>query len=190
MGEKIIVVSGPSGSGKSTVAHALLKKFSILEFSVSSTTRKKRKGEKNGVDYYFISPKKFREMIDRNEFIEYQEVYQDVYYGTTKAEIKRIFNLNKIPLLDIDVMGALNIRKIFGENGLLMFIHPGNIDILEKRLILRKSDDPEMIRKRLSKAEIEMTFSSNFDHIIYNTSTIEACLNDAFQITSKFLEQK
>lgn len=190
MTEKIIVISGPSGSGKSTIAKALLSEFHLLEFSVSSTTRTKRAYETDGKDYYFISEEEFKQLISENEFVEYQEVYEHIFYGTTQSEIKRIINHHKIPLLDIDVLGAINIKKLYKEKALLIFIHPGNVETLKSRLLSRKTENPEMLKKRLDKAVFELSFAHQFDFVADNSSAVEDCIRTVSEIVRNFIESQ
>jgi len=163
MNGKLVIFSAPSGSGKSTIINHLLKKGYNLEFSISATSRKPRGSERNGVEYYFLSPEEFKQKIAGNEFIEYEEVYQDCFYGTLKSEIERIAQKGNNTVLDIDVKGAANVKKQFGERALSIFIAPPSIEALRERLINRKTDTMEAIEKRVAKASYEMTFAKDFD---------------------------
>ncbi|MCE5332755.1 MAG: guanylate kinase [Bacteroidales bacterium] len=174
MSGKLIIFSAPSGAGKSTLVHHLLKENLQLEFSVSATSRKPRGTEQHGVDYYYLSPAEFRERIANNEFIEYEEVYPDLLYGTLRSEIDRISAKGNNIIFDVDVVGGLNIKKQFGERALAVFIAPPDIDELLNRLKSRGTDTPEMIAKRVDKAEFEMTFASRFDVIIVNDNLEKA----------------
>jgi len=147
MSGKLIIFSAPSGAGKSTLVHHLLKENLQLEFSVSATSRKPRGNEQHGVDYYYLSPAEFRERIANNEFIEYEEVYPDLFYGTLRSEIDRISAKGNNIIFDVDVVGGLNIKKQYGEQALAVFIAPPNIDELLNRLKSRGTDTPEMIAK-------------------------------------------
>ena len=168
MSGKLIIFSAPSGAGKSTLVHHVLGCGFSLEFSVSATSRAPRGTERHGVDYYFISPDEFRQKIDNQEFIEYEEVYHNFYYGTLRTEIERITSKGKNIVFDVDVAGGLNIKKQYGDKALALFVAPPSIDILHKRLIDRKTDSPEMIAKRVAKADFEMTFAPMFDFVIVN----------------------
>jgi len=165
---KLIIFSAPSGAGKSTLVHYLLSFHNDIEFSVSATSRKPRGTEQNGVDYYFLTPDEFRNKIANNEFLEYEEVYPDYFYGTLRSEVERITSSGKNVIFDVDVVGGSNIKKQYKEDALAIFIAPPGIDELKKRLEARCTDSPEMIAERISKAEYEMGFSSRFDVVIVN----------------------
>lgn len=186
---KVIIFSAPSGAGKTTIVHHLLKVFPELEFSVSACSRPMRKGETNGVDYYFISLEEFKEKIKNNEFAEYEEVYKDNYYGTLKSEIERIWKKGKHIIFDMDVMGGLNLRLQFGENALAIFVMPPSIEHLEKRLNSRDTETPESIARRIGKAEQELKKAELFDKIILN-DTLEHALEEAEKIVFDFLNKK
>lgn len=164
----LIILSAPSGSGKSTIANYLLQQDLNLKFSISATSRKPRGNEKNGVEYYFLSPEEFRERIDKGEFLEYEEVYKDHFYGTLKNEIDSILNEGYNAVLDIDVVGGCNIKKQYGDKALSIFIQPPSVEELRKRLEKRCTDSPETIEKRVEKAEFELRFAPQFDKIIVN----------------------
>lgn len=166
---KVIIFSAPSGSGKTTLVKHCLEKFPELAFSISCTTRQIRGAEKNGVDYYFVSPEEFRQKISENAFVEFEEVYTDKYYGTLKSEVERIWNDGKVVIFDVDVKGGIALKKYFGEKALSIFIMPPSIDELERRLIARNTDDAETIKTRVEKAEHEMTFQNQFDKIVVNS---------------------
>ena len=165
---KLIIFSAPSGAGKSTLVRHLLEKDFNLEFSISATSRLPRGKETHGNEYYFISADEFRDKIVRDEFLEFEEVYEGVFYGTLKSEVERITSQGKNLIFDVDVIGGLNIKKQYGERALAVFIAPPSIEVLEKRLKGRATDSPEKIAERISKAEYEMTFASQFDKIIKN----------------------
>ncbi|MBP5135645.1 MAG: guanylate kinase [Paludibacteraceae bacterium] len=186
MNGKLVIFSAPSGSGKSTIINHLLKKGYNLEFSISATSRKPRGSERNGVEYYFLSPEEFRQKIAGNEFIEYEEVYQDCFYGTLKSEIERIAQKGNNTVLDIDVKGAANVKKQFGERALSIFIAPPSIEALRERLINRKTDTMEAIEKRVAKASYEMTFAKDFDIVIVNDD-LQTALADAENVLKNFL---
>lgn len=185
--EKIIAISGPSGSGKTTIVKTLLKYFPVFDFSISATTRQIRDNEKDGIDYYFLSLSEFKRRIADNELLEYQEVYPDLFYGTLKSEVSRMWEENRIPLLDIDVFGALNVKKEFGEKSLIIFIHPGSIDILKERLANRGSESDDSLSMRIAKAEEELNEAHKFDDIVYNDKYPNDAINEVTQIVKDFL---
>ena len=165
---KLIIFSAPSGSGKSTIINYLLQQNLNLAFSISATSRQPRGNEKNGIEYYFLSPEDFKQKIANNEFLEYEEVYTDKFYGTLKSEIERLTNNGQNVIFDVDVKGGINIKKFYGERALSIFIHPPSIETLRKRLISRGTDAPEVIECRLAKAEYELSFAPQFDIVIIN----------------------
>ncbi len=166
---KIIVISAPSGTGKSTLISRIINDPCFnLRFSVSATSRKPRGEEKNGKDYYFITADEFRRRIAADEFVEWEEVYADTYYGTLVSEIKRITNEGANVIMDIDVKGGLNVKRRFGDNAICIFIMPPSINELRKRLDNRATDSPEKIEQRVAKAEEEIGYSQKFDCIIVN----------------------
>jgi guanylate kinase len=187
MAGKLIIFSAPSGAGKSTIVHYLLGKIQSLEFSVSATSRKPRGAEQHGTDYYFLSPEEFRQKIENHEFIEYEEVYDDLYYGTLRTEIDRIAAKGNNIIFDVDVKGGLNIKKQFGNRALAIFIAPPSIDELLKRLNNRATDSAEMIAQRVGKAEYEMSFSTHFDVVIVN-DVLETAQSEAEKIICNFLK--
>ncbi len=187
MSGKLIIFSAPSGAGKSTLVHHLLKENLQLEFSVSATSRKPRGNEQHGVDYYYLSPAEFRKRIANNEFIEYEEVYPDLFYGTLRSEIDRISAKGNNIIFDVDVVGGLNIKKQYGEQALAVFIAPPNIDELLNRLKSRGTDTPEMIAKRVDKAEFEMTFAPKFDVVIVNDN-LEKAKKEAEATIRRFIQ--
>ena len=174
MKQKVIIFSAPSGSGKTTLVRHALEEFPGLEFSVSCTTRLPRGNERNGHDYYFITPDEFREKIKEQAFVEYEEVYKDNYYGTLKQEVDRIWNAGNIVIFDVDVKGGVSLKKYFGDKALSIFIIPPSIEELERRLIGRNTDDPETIKIRVAKAEEELSFQDQFDDVIVNTDLSDA----------------
>ena len=167
---KIIILSAPSGSGKTTIVREIMKQYPELNlaFSVSATTREKRDYEKNGVDYYFFSPQEFKQKIENQEFIEWQEVYKNQFYGTLKSEIQRLFQQNKNIIFDVDVKGALNLKKIFADKALAIFIKAPSIQELENRLKKRGTETPQSLKKRIDKAKQELEFQNKFDVVIIN----------------------
>ena len=188
MSGKLIIFSAPSGSGKSTIISHLLKIFPNFEFSISATSRKPRGNEKHCVDYYYLSPDEFRERIENKEFIEHEEVYKDLYYGTLFSEIDRISEQGNNIVFDVDVKGGLNIKKQFGERALSLFIAPPSLEELHKRLKNRGTETPEMVDLRMSRAEYELSFADEFDVIIINDS-LEKSVAEAKNIIEKFLSK-
>lgn len=172
---KIIILSAPSGSGKSTIIAELMKDRSLrLSFSISATSRAPRGAEKHGVEYYFLSPAEFREKADAGEFVEWEEVYAGTCYGTLHSEVERVIDNGDNLIMDIDVKGALNVKKQFGSEALAIFIMPPSVEELEKRLHNRATDSEETIAGRLAKAEYEISFSPQFDITVINDSLQEA----------------
>ena len=165
---KVLIISAPSGAGKSTLVNHLIKSGLPLAFSVSATSRKPRAHEVNGRDYYFIRTAEFKRKIKAGEFIEWQEVYQNHYYGTLKKEIERIINEGMIPLFDVDVQGGINLKKIFGDSALAIFIMPPSVEELRARLIKRGTETPEDITIRVEKAFSEILLADSFDRVIIN----------------------
>jgi guanylate kinase len=172
----MIVVSAPSGAGKTTIVRHLLATFPQLGFSVSATSRKIREGELDGREYYFMSSAEFRIMIDKGKLLEWQEVYPGSYYGTQVSEVQRITMNGQFPVFDVDVVGGLNIKKMYGEKALAIFIRPPSYEILESRLRARATDSEESLQKRLDKVKWELTFEKDFDQVIVNDK-----LEDSFR---------
>ena len=185
---KVIILTAPSGAGKTSIAAYLLKQMPQLSFSVSATTRAPRGNEKQGVEYHFISLAKFEGHIYQNDFLEYEMVYEGVYYGTLQSELTRIWNLGKIPVLDIDVKGAINVQKQIGANCLSIFIMPPSVEILKQRLENRKTETAENIQMRLDKASFEISFSNQFNVIIQNNDLTTAC-TETKKVISNFLNK-
>lgn len=185
-GGKLIIVSAPSGAGKTTIVKHLLSLPLGLEFSVSATSRNPRTGEIHGKDYYFISADDFRKKIEDQAFLEWEEVYPGVYYGTLKDEVERIFSHRKNVIFDVDVIGGLDLLHIFGKRALALFIMPPSLEILEQRLRSRSTETNEKIATRLRKASYEMTFAPQFDKIILN-DILENALAEAGEIAGNFL---
>jgi guanylate kinase len=183
---KLIIFSAPSGAGKTTIVHHILKKFGEIEFSVSACSRKKRIGEKEGKDYYFLGVNGFKEKIKNNAFVEWQEVYENHFYGTLKSEIDRIWAKGHHVIFDVDVVGGLNLKKIYGERALSIFVMAPSIKDLEERLKLRDTETTESIARRMAKAEKEMGFSAEFDYILMNDDMQQA-LNDAEELVADFI---
>jgi len=172
---KLIVFAAPSGAGKTTIVRHLLESFDNLSFSVSATTRQRRPHEREGQDYYFLTPQTFREHIEQGDFVEWEEVYANQYYGTLKSEIERLWKDGKHILFDIDVVGAMNIKQAYPQETLSVFVKPPSLATLRERLRARDTEDDRAVQKRLDKAEWEMTFENNFDQILVND-----VLEDAF----------
>jgi len=188
MAGKLIIFSAPSGAGKSTIVQYLLTQNLGFEFSVSATSRAPRGSEIHGEHYYFLSAEEFRKRIDNKEFIEYEEVYTDLYYGTLRSEIDRISNKGNNIIFDVDVVGGLNLKKQFGDNALALFIAPPSIDELLKRLNNRGTDTPEMIAQRIAKAEHELSFAPQFDVVVVNDN-LQIAQKEAENIIRNFLDK-
>ncbi len=183
---KLLIFSAPSGSGKTTIVKHLLNRIPDLEFSVSACSRAKRADEVPGKDYYFFSIEEFRKRINAGEFVEWEEVYPGLYYGTLKSELDRIWAAGHHVVFDVDVVGGLNLKKIFGRRALSVFIEAPSLEILEKRLRNRSSDDESSIRKRIEKAKAEMEYAPEFDHIIVNDN-LEHAFSAAEKLVGNFL---
>ncbi|MDR1720553.1 MAG: guanylate kinase [Dysgonamonadaceae bacterium] len=168
MNGKLVIISAPSGSGKTTIISYILKQGLNLQFAVSATSRKPRGREQHGVEYYFISQQEFIDKIARGEFLEYEEVYPGLFYGTLKSEINRIFSLNGNVIFDVDVAGGCSIKNHYKDQALSIFIQPPSIVELKRRLENRGTEDPAMIEKRLIRAKEELEFAAQFDKIIVN----------------------
>jgi guanylate kinase len=188
MAGKIVIFSAPSGSGKSTIINFLLKENLNLQFSISATSRAPRGTEKNGVEYYFLSPEEFRAHIAAGDFLEYEEVYTDKYYGTLKSEVERILNAGNNVVFDVDVKGGCNIKKYFGDQALSVFIQPPSIEVLRQRLEGRGTDTPEVIENRIARAQYELSFANKFDVVIVN-DILEEAENKALITVKQFIEQ-
>ena len=186
---KLIIFSAPSGAGKTTIVHHLIKTFpDQLEFSVSATSRKIRGDEAEGVDYYFISVEEFKNKITAGEFVEYEEVYKDQFYGTLQKEIWRIWRKGKHVIFDLDVKGGLNLKKQFGEKALAVFVMPPSLKSLEERLKKRETETAESIARRLAKAPKEMEAAKFFDKIIVNED-LQKAFSKAEKIVGEFLKK-
>jgi guanylate kinase len=177
--KKVIILTAPSGAGKTSITKFLLANYPQLAFSVSATTRAPRGAEQDGVDYHFISPAAFEGHIYQNDFLEYEMVYEGLYYGTLKSELDRIWNLGKTPVLDIDVKGAIAIQKQLGEKSLSIFILPPSIEVLKERLERRNTESPEKVQMRLDKAAYEISFSNQFNAVVKNEVLETACKETA-----------
>lgn len=190
MAGKIIIVSAPSGCGKSTVIKALLERGDLdLRFSISATSRPPRGEERHGVHYYFLTEEEFRRRIERDEFVEYEEVYAGRFYGTLKSEIDRIVSENHNVILDIDVKGAMNVKRIYGDEALALFIMPPSIDELRRRLEGRGTDAPEVIDERVAKAAYELEFAPRFDATVVNDNLAEA-VEAVHQVIAGFISSR
>lgn len=185
---KLIIFSAPSGSGKSTIINYLLAQNLNLHFSISATSRPPRGTEQDGVEYYFLTPEEFRKRISNDDFLEYEEVYTDKFYGTLKSEVQRILERGDNVIFDVDVVGGCNIKKYYGEKALSVFIKPPHIDELRKRLEVRATDSSEMIDNRIAKAEYELGFIPQFDTVIVNDE-LEKAQKETLQIIKSFLEK-
>lgn len=186
---KLIIISAPSGTGKSTIINAIIDDPSLkLEFSVSATTRSPREGEENGVNYYFLTVEEFKEKIQADAFAEYEEVYAGRYYGTLKSEIERINNDGKNVILDVDVMGGINVKKLYGSHALAIFIQPPSVDVLRKRLLARATDSIKEIEKRIGKAEFEISHAQQFDRIVVNDK-LETAVEEVRSLIFDFINK-
>jgi guanylate kinase len=188
MSGKLFIFSAPSGSGKTTIVKHLLKKDFNLEFSVSATSRAKRGTEVHGKDYYFLSSEEFKQKINNNEFLEWEEVYDGCYYGTLKSEIERIKNKGNNVIFDVDVVGGVNIKKYYKNDALAIFIQPPSIEELENRLRSRNTDSQEVITERIKKFKFELSFANQFDKIIINDKLDEA-LKEAELTLTEFINK-
>lgn len=186
---KLIIFSAPSGAGKTTLVKYLLKQDPGLAFSVSACSREKRPHEVNGRDYWFISTDEFREKIKNNEFVEWEEVYKDHFYGTLKSEIERIWAMGLNVVFDVDVIGGMNIKKQYGNRALSIFVMPPSILELEKRLVRRSTENNENLQKRIAKAETEMKHAPSFDIVIVNEN-LETAKKETLKIVREFLNRR
>ena len=186
---KLIIISAPSGTGKSTIISWLMKEHPELNlaFSISCTSRAPRGTEKNGVEYFFLTPEEFRQRIDNDEFLEYEEVYEGRFYGTLKSQVERQLEAGQNVVFDVDVKGGVNIKKFYGDKALSLFIQPPSINELRKRLEGRATDAPEVIDQRIARAEFELSFAEKFDKIVINDK-LEYAEADALEIIKAFLE--
>jgi len=188
MSGKLIIFSAPSGAGKTTIVHHLLKVNKLLEFSVSACSRHRRGNEKNGADYYFLSVEEFKKRIENDEFIEWEEVYENNFYGTLRSEVERIWKMGKHVIFDVDVDGGLNLKKQFGTQALAIFVMPPSIESLEKRLKGRQTDTPESIAKRTAKAVLELKKANLFDKLLLNEH-LHTAFAEAEKMVNEFLEK-
>jgi len=186
--KKLLIFSAPSGSGKTTIVNYLLKQGLPLEFSISATSRAPRGEEVNGKHYHFLSVEDFKNRINSEEFVEWEEVYTDTFYGTLKSELERIWNNGKHVVFDVDVVGGVNLKKLFGSQAMSVFIQAPSVDELRKRLTGRGTDSEEVIAKRIEKAEFEMGFAKEFDHLVVNDILQNAC-DKVLEKVQNFIEQ-
>ena len=185
---KLIIITAPSGAGKTSITRHLMETFSTLAFSISAATRQARGIEKNGVDYYFMDMADFKQKIQHNEFVEWEMVYEGKYYGTLKTELHRIWNENKVPILDIDVKGAIHVKQQYPDSALSLFIEPPSVAELKARLESRGTETPESLAARVNKASYEISFKDKFDELILNDNLQHACA-EAEEIIKNFLQR-
>lgn len=184
---KVIIFSAPSGSGKSTIVNRLLEEMPRLEFSISATSRQPRGTEQNGVEYYFFTNDEFRERVAADEFLEWEEVYAGTSYGTLKSEIERIWSVGNVAVFDVDVVGGVNIKRIFAEEALSVFIMPPSVEELRVRLIARATDTTEAIERRVAKASAELEYAPQFDRVVINDN-LEEAVSQVRQLVMEFIE--
>ncbi len=183
---KLIIFSAPSGAGKTTLVHHILKMFPQVEFSVSACSRPIRPGEEEGRDYYFLSVDEFKRKIESNEFVEWQEVYKDNFYGTLKKEVERIWAKNHVVIFDVDVVGGLNLKDTYGKNALSIFVKAPSLKHLEDRLKKRETETAESIARRMAKANKEMNYAEKFDAIVLNDD-IQKAFDESQRLVTGFL---
>lgn len=186
---KVVIFSAPSGSGKTTIVREILPQFPNLQFSISATSRAPRGSELDGVDYYFFSTEQFLQAVEAEKFIEWQEVYAGTCYGTLRAEVERIWNSGGVVVFDVDVVGGVNLKRIFGDSALSIFIMPLSIEVLRQRLVGRATDSAEAIERRLAKASTEIEFAPKFDKVIVNDDLPTAVSQTAAAITAFISDQ-
>ncbi len=186
---KLIVITAPSGAGKTTIVQRLLDKFDQLAFSISATTREKRPYEKNGVDYYFISREEFKKRIENGDFAEWEEVYENQFYGTLKSEIDRIWALGKDIIFDIEVKGAQNIKKAYGDQAIVIFIKPPSFEVLVERLKSRKTENEKSLNKRIARAKKELEYEDKFDQVVINDDLASA-IKETEKLVNSFLKHQ
>ena len=183
---KLLVFTAPSGAGKTSIVRFLLQNDPRLAFSISACTRERRGGEVNGQDYYFISLGEFREKVAHGEFLEWQEVYENQLYGTLRSEVERLWALGKHVVFDIDVKGALNLKKQFGPQALVVFVKPPSPEVLFERLRNRRTEDEESLRKRFARAAEELEYEDRFDEVLVN-DVLEKAQRDALELVDRFV---
>lgn len=185
---KVIIFSAPSGSGKSTIVNHILGLYPELEFSVSATSRAPRGREQDGREYYFFTADRFREMIEEGKFVEYEEVYPGSFYGTLKSEVERIWQKGHVIIFDVDVKGGVNLKRIFGDKALSVFISAPSVEVLRDRLEKRATDSPEAIAGRVAKAAEEMTYAGQFDYVLVNDN-LEKAYAEADRVIGGFIRE-
>lgn len=185
---KVIIFSAPSGSGKSTIINYLMAQNLNLHFSISATSRPARGTEKNGVEYFFLSPEEFKTLIAKGEFLEYEEVYKDRFYGTLKSQVDAQLERGENVVCDVDVLGGQNIKAYYGDKALSLFIQPPSIEVLKQRLESRGTDAPEVIKDRLARAEFELSYADKFDKVVVNDNLKDA-QSEALSLIKTFLEK-
>lgn len=185
---KVIIFSAPSGSGKSTIINYLMAQNLNLHFSISATSRPPRGTEKNGVEYFFLSPEEFKTLIAKGEFLEYEEVYKDRFYGTLKSQVDAQLERGENVVCDVDVLGGQNIKAYYGDKALGLFIQPPSIEVLKQRLESRGTDAPEVIKDRLARAEFELSYADKFDKVVVNDN-LEDAQSEALSLINTFLEK-
>ena len=188
---KMLIVSAPSGSGKSTIVNWLMQEHPELNlyFSISCTSRPPRGTEQNGVEYFFLTPEEFKDKIANEEFLEYEEVYHDRFYGTLKAQVERQREAGQNVVFDVDVKGGVNIKRYYGDEALSLFIQPPSVEELRRRLTKRGTDTPEAIEERLAKAEYELTFAPQFDRVVVNDD-LETAKQEALNLVESFVKKE
>ena len=186
--EKVIIFSAPSGSGKTTIVRELLKRYPQFEVSISATSRAPRGAEKDGVDYYFLTEEEFLRRIEADAFVEWEAVYAGTHYGTLRSEVDRIWSKGNVIIFDVDVVGGVNLKRIFGDKACSVFIMPPSIEELERRLIGRGTDAPEVIAKRVAKAGQEIERAPEFDHVVVNDD-LQRAIADTCAIIDNFIAQ-
>ena len=184
---KLVIFSAPSGSGKTTIVRELLKRFDCFEFSISATSRQPRGKEQHAIDYYFMTNEEFRERVERDEFVEWEEVYAGTCYGTLKSEMERIWAKGKVIIFDVDVMGGINLKRLFGNDACSVFIMPPSMEELERRLRGRGTDAEEVIVKRIAKAEFELSKAPEFDYVVVNDD-LQVAVDETAAIITNFLK--
>lgn len=185
---KVIIFSAPSGSGKSTIINYLMAQNLNLHFSISATSRPPRGTEKNGVEYFFLSPEEFKTLIAKGDFLEYEEVYKDRFYGTLKSQVDAQLERGENVVCDVDVLGGQNIKAYYGDKALSLFIQPPSIEVLKQRLESRGTDVPEVIKDRLARAEFELSYADKFDKVVVNDN-LEDAQSEALSLIKTFLEK-
>ena len=185
---KLVIFSAPSGSGKTTIVRRLLAQFPQFEFSISATSRQPRGAEQHGVDYYFLSQEEFSAAVAEDKCVEWEEVYAGTCYGTLRSEMERIWAKGNVIVFDVDVLGGINIKRIFGEDACSIFVQPPSIEELERRLRGRATDSEETIAKRVAKAEFELSKAPEFDHVVVNDD-LDTAVNETVEIINKFLAE-